>query len=177
METDYLKYIDTVDTTELHNLITLYGDDVWGYAYAITKNREQAKDIAQEAFIKAYYKIHTFRGQSSFKTWLFAITRNLALNELKSSYFRRILLFEKVNNQDVAQSAEAAYLHNQSTAEIWGIIMKLSVKLREVLVLDLEHDLTIQEIANLLGLAEGTVKSRLFRARRAVEKEWKNREE
>ncbi|MGM1049548.1 MAG: RNA polymerase sigma factor [Bacillota bacterium] len=177
MDTDYLNHVVTVDSTELYNLMTLYGDDVWGYAYAITKNRELSKDVAQEVFIKAFYKIHTFRGQSSIKTWLFAITRNVALNELKSSYLRRILLFERITSREVTPSAETAFLHNQAAAEIWDIVMKLSIKLREVLVLDLEHDLTIKEMAKLLGLSEGTVKSRLYRARNAVEKEWKKREE
>ncbi|MGO4695599.1 RNA polymerase sigma factor [Paenibacillus sp. 2TAB26] len=175
METDYLKHIDVIDATEMYNLMTLYGDDVFGFAYAITKNREQAKDIAQETFIKAYYKMHTFRGQSSFKTWLLAIARNLALNELKSSYFRKILLFESVNHSEVAPSAEAAFLRNQNSVEVWEIILRLSVKLREVLILDLEHELSINEMSSLLGLSEGTVKSRLFRARKAVEKEWRGR--
>lgn len=119
--------------------------------------------------------MHTFRGQSSFKTWLFAIARNLALNELKSSYFRKILLLERVNNRDAAPSAEAAFMRNQSTAEIWEIILRLPIKLREVLILDLEHELSIHEMSSLLDVSEGTVKSRLFRARKAFEKVWKGR--
>ncbi|KKO52470.1 RNA polymerase sigma factor [Paenibacillus sp. DMB20] len=177
MDTGYLNHVIAVESAELCDLMSLYGDDVWSYAYAITKNRELAKDIAQEAFIKAYYKIHTFRGQSSFKTWLFAITRNLALNELKSSYVRRILLLERVALRDTVPSAETVFLQYQSAAEIWEIVMNLSIKLREVLVLDLEHDLTIKDISILLGLSEGTVKSRLFRARKAVERELEKREE
>ncbi|QGQ97506.1 RNA polymerase sigma factor [Paenibacillus psychroresistens] len=173
MESEYLKYIEFVDNTEMYNLMNQYGDDVWKYAYWITNNREQAKDIAQEVFIKAHYKMHTFKGQSSFKTWLLAITRNIAINEMRSSYFRRVLLIGHVIKGKPESSAEAVYIGKQSVEEIWSIIMKLSSKLREVLVLDLEHELSIREISCLLNISEGTVKSRLFRARKKVESKLK----
>lgn len=176
MESEYLKYMSAVDDTGLYALMDQYGNDVWSYAYAITRNREQAKDIAQEVFIKAHYKIHTFRGGSAFKTWLLAITRNIAINEMKSSYVRRVLLFESVKPKQTGQSAEDAYMREHSADELWNIIMKLSTKLREVIILDIEHELTIKEMAFLLELSEGTVKSRLFRARRQVEIKWRELE-
>jgi len=174
MESEYLKYVQEVDRTELYNLMTQYGDDVWRYAYAITNNHEQSKDIAQEVFIKVHLKLSTFRGQSSFKTWLFSITRNIAINEMRSNYFRRILLFDRVKSTQTAQSAEVAYIGSQAAKDIREIIMCLSRKLREVLILNVEHELTIQEMATLLGISEGTVKSRLSRARKEVEKKWRN---
>lgn len=173
MGSDYLKHIESVDGSELRLLMDQYGDDVWKYAYILTKDREQAKDIAQEVFIKAHYNFHTFRGQSSIKTWLLTITRNLSLNYLTSSYFKKILLFGNVKTRQSSPSAESAFMGKQSAAEVWGIIMNLSKKLREVLVLDLEHDLTVQETAHLLNLPEGTVKSRLHRARKEVENQLK----
>ncbi|MFF2481477.1 RNA polymerase sigma factor [Paenibacillus sp. NPDC058071] len=177
MEADYLKYIESVGEAELSELMNRYGDDVWRYAYAITRDREQASDIAQEVFIKAYYSLHTFKGRSTFKTWLLTITRNQAINVRRSSYFRKVLLLESVRRREVAPSAEADYMGRQSTDDIWTIIMQLPRKLREVLVLDLQQDMTMKEIAELLELSEGTVKSRLYRARKEVERQWKEREE
>ncbi|REK72063.1 sigma-70 family RNA polymerase sigma factor [Paenibacillus paeoniae] len=162
-----------MDKTELYNLMTQYGDDVRKYAYAMTRNREQSKDIAQEVFIKVYQNIGSFRGQSSFKTWLFTIVRNLAINELRSSYMRRIVLFEWVRSDRTAGSAEAVYLEEQSEKELLDIVLGLSMKHREVLVLHLEHGMTKAEIGQLLNLSEGTVKSRLHRARKIVESKWK----
>ncbi|WP_239617452.1 RNA polymerase sigma factor [Cohnella mopanensis] len=173
MDTQYLKHVDSVDGSELRLLMDQYGDDVWKYAYVLTKDREQAKDIAQEVFIKVHNSIHFFRGQSSLKTWLLTITRNLSFNYLKSSYFRRILLFGTVKPRQTNPSAELAYLGKQSVSELWDIILKSSDKLREVLVLDLEHELSVQEIATLLNLPTGTVKSRLHRARKEVEEKLK----
>ncbi len=176
MELQYLAYKDKLDKGELEDLMTEYGDDVRRYAYAITKNREQAKDIAQEVFIRAYRGFGSFRGSSSVKTWLFSITRNLAINEMKSSYVRRIVLFEWVKPAGVGESAETAYLEEQSVREIRAAMMSLSVKLREVLLLTLEHGLTMPEIAGLLSVSEGTVKSRLHRARQAMDRKRKEME-
>jgi RNA polymerase sigma factor, sigma-70 family len=176
MESEYLKYIQEIDSTELYNLMTQYGDDVWRYAYALTNNYEQANDIAQEVFIKVHLHMSTFRGQSSFKTWLFSITRNLAVNEMRSGYIRRVLLFGQVKPTVTVLSAESTYMANQAVEDIRAIIMGLSRKLREILLLHLEHDLTIQEMAQLLEISEGTVKSRLSRARKQVEKRWRESE-
>ncbi|OXS62533.1 RNA polymerase subunit sigma-70 [Cohnella sp. CIP 111063] len=177
MEPDYLKHVESVDGAELRQLMDRYGDDVWKYAYVLTKDREQAKDISQEVFIRAHYNIRSFRGQSSLKTWLLAIARNQSLNYLSSSYFRKIGLRETVRPKQSAPSAESAYLGRQSAAEIWDVIFGLSKKLREALVLDLEHELTVQEIAQVLNLPAGTVKSRLHRARKEVEKRLKGWEQ
>ncbi|MCR2806031.1 RNA polymerase sigma factor [Paenibacillus soyae] len=173
MEFQYLVNVDRMDKTELYRLMTTYGDDVTRYAYAITKNREQAKDIAQEVFIKVFHDVGTFKGRSSLKTWLFSITRNLAINELKSSYMRRIVLFGWVKPQKNEQSAEMNYFMEQSVREIRDIIMSLPNKLREVLLLTLEHELTMIEIAKLINVSEGTVKSRLHRARKIVNSKWR----
>ncbi|MBH5319316.1 sigma-70 family RNA polymerase sigma factor [Paenibacillus sp. GSMTC-2017] len=173
MEIHYAAYMESMDKTELYNLMTQYGDDVWKYAYAITRNREQAKDIAQEVFIKVFHNIKSFRGQSSMKTWLLSITRNMAINEMKSSYMRRVVLFEWVKSDNRAESAEMVFMGEQSAKDIWDIIMSLPTKLREVIILQLEHNLTMTEMAQLLDVSEGTVKSRLHRARKGVERRWK----
>ncbi|WP_235885831.1 RNA polymerase sigma factor [Paenibacillus cymbidii] len=173
MEFQYLVNTDRMDKAELHRMMTAYGDDVRKYAYAITRNREQSKDIAQEVFLKAFRSVGSFKGQSSLKTWLFAITRNLAINELKSGYVRRIVLFGWVKPQESERSAETNYFAEQSVREIRAIVMSLPTKLREVLLLTLEHELTMNEIATLMNVSEGTVKSRLHRARKIVGKKWR----
>jgi len=172
LEFQYLTCKDRLDKSELNDLMTEYGDDVRRYAFAITKNREQAKDVAQEVFIKAYRSFGSFKGRSSVKTWLFAITRNLAINEMKSSYMRRIVLFGWVKSQGQGESAESAYFEEQSVRELREAIMGLPIKLRETLLLSLEHGLTMPEVAELLNVSEGTVKSRLHRARKAVNRKW-----
>lgn len=171
--TEYLNYIDHVDQTDLYNLMTQYGDDVRRYAYTITRDVQQSEDIAQEVFIRVYRHIGTFRGESAFRTWLFSITRNLAINELRSSYTKKILLFAKVRPKHIGESAEDRFLEGHDRRELRRIILDLPIKYREVLVLYLEHDMTMTEIASLLHISEGTIKSRLHRARKLVDKQWK----
>lgn len=175
-EFQYLNHTESMSEAELSRLMTAYGDDVRRYVYAITRNKEQAKDIAQEAFLKAFHHVGSFRGKSSLKTWLFAIARNLAINEMRSSYVRRIVLFDWVRPPTLERSAEMDYFSEQSVREVRALVMGLPVKLREVLILTMEHELTMAEVASLLDVSEGTVKSRLHRARKIMNKKWKEAE-
>jgi len=79
---EYLRYLgEQADRKALlTELMNAYGKDVWNFAFSMTKKWDQADDIAQEVFLKAYRNLHTFRSQSSVKTWLLAITRNMVLD-------------------------------------------------------------------------------------------------
>jgi len=169
LEFEYVKQMVSMDTDTLDAIMEHYGRDIWNYAYFLTGQHALADDIAQEVFIKAYYGIHTFRGQSSLKTWLLTITRHTAFRHKRSFFLRRVTLLERIQPGGHSLSAETEFLDRQYTDDIWEIIMELPVKFREVLVLDLHYDMPIQQIAELLGIAAGTVKSRLHRARQKVQ--------
>ncbi|MBY0014613.1 sigma-70 family RNA polymerase sigma factor [Paenibacillus typhae] len=176
-----------MDEEQLRQIMSLYGNDIWNYIYYLTKNTEQADDLAQEVFVKCFYRIGTYQGTASLKGWLLTIARNTVFSYRKSRFFRTGLwgggvqsLTQADPEQQGAQaeagqllgttrSAEMEYMGNQQTKDIWSVIMKLPDKLREVLVLDLKAELSINEIAGLTGLPPGTVKSRLHRARRKVQ--------
>ncbi|CAM4522247.1 RNA polymerase sigma factor [Paenibacillus typhae] len=182
-----LKLAEAMDEEQLRQIMSLYGNDIWNYIYYLTQNTEQADDLAQEVFVKCFYRIGTYRGTASLKGWLLTIARNTVFSYRKSRFFRTGLWGGEVQSltpagpkQQGAQaeagrllgttrSAEMEYMGNQQTKDIWSIIMKLPDKLREVLVLDLKAELSINEIAGLTGLPPGTVKSRLHRARRKVQ--------
>jgi RNA polymerase sigma-70 factor (ECF subfamily) len=176
-EHDYLIHVDHMDDLSFHSLMETYGEDVWGYAYSITRNSHQADDIVQDVFLKAYMKIVEFRGECSVKTWLLTITRNLAYNLRKSAFIRRVSLVDVVRGKGSHRSAESQYLDQEYTNELWHIVMRLPIKYREILLLDAKHQLSGKEISSLLNISEGTVKSRLHRARQAVAKVLKEVEE
>lgn len=152
----------------LREMMEEYGSDVWNYAFFLTRNREQANDISQEVFLKAYKNVGKYRGQASKKTWLLTITRNTAFSWSRNSFWRRFIALGDQPAAVNAPSAEREALGNQYANRIWEIIMSLPDKNREVLVLDIHHGLSIAEMADLLNVAQGTVKSRLARAREKV---------
>jgi len=103
------------------------------------------------------------------KTWLLTITRNTAFSWSKNIWRRFVILGDQTSTVN-APSAEKEALGNQYANRIWEIIMELPDKNREVLVLDIQHGLSIAEMSGLLNVAQGTVKSRLARAREKVRK-------
>ncbi|EFU41551.1 RNA polymerase, sigma-24 subunit, ECF subfamily protein [Paenibacillus vortex V453] len=169
MELEYVTQMSKMDTQTLNEMMNQYGNDIWNYAYFLTKQHALADDIAQEVFIKAYYGIHTFRGQSALKTWLLTITRHTAFRHKQAFFLRKVTLQDKPRLDAQSRSAEAEYMESQYTDEIWRMIMSLPRKFREVLVLDLYYEMPITQIAELLNVATGTVKSRLYRARKKVQ--------
>lgn len=167
---DYLQHIrDGLDRgAVLDELMRAYGTDVWNYAFFLTRRRELADDISQDVFVKVYNRLYTFNGQSSVKTWLLSITRNTARDALRSVWLRRVTLVDYWQDQRAGPSAERDALSRQMTDEIWSVVLSLPAKLREVLLLHAQYGLKQEEIAELLGVSLGTVKSRLHRARAAV---------
>jgi RNA polymerase sigma-70 factor (ECF subfamily) len=159
-----------MDQVMLEDLMAHYGQDVWNYAYFLTKNRMHADDIAQDAFIQAYRHVRSFRGESSVKTWLLRITRNISFNYMKSAFFRKVFLMGLAGPKETSRSAEEAYFEKEAANEVWRRVFTLPAKLRETLVLHAKYQLSIQEIANILQIPEGTVKSRLFTARQRLSK-------
>lgn len=174
VEYEFLKHVSTtMDAATLRDVMDRYGSDIWNYAYFLTKNRELADEITQDVFIKAYYRIETFRGSSSFKTWLLTIARNTAFRYKRASFLRRVRLLPSIRSEQsgrAGRSAENEYMEERYADDIWETIMALPDKYREVLVLDIRYDLSTDAMAKLLNVAAGTVKSRLHRAREKVQR-------
>ncbi|WEK54886.1 MAG: RNA polymerase sigma factor [Candidatus Cohnella colombiensis] len=153
-------------------LMITYGTDVWNYAYFMTKRRDLADDIAQEVFVKVYEKLDSYRGGASVKSWLLSITRNTSLDYLKTAWMRKVQLFPSWVREDSAQSAESEWFGTQERLHIWQLVLALPRKQREVLLLFAHYHQSINEICALLNLSEGTVKSRLHRARKAINQQF-----
>jgi len=171
-----LKYLERWDDATFRQFVEHYSDDIWNYAYFMTKSREAADDVSQEVFIKAYYHIAQFRGQSSIKTWLLTIARHLALNHFRSAFVRKVMLVDYFVRNEASRSAEQEVLDQLASKQIWELVLALPRKHREVLVLDIHYGLSCKEMAGMLGIAEGTVKSRLSRARSKITAQLKKEE-
>ncbi|CAK4870508.1 unnamed protein product [Aphanomyces euteiches] len=168
---EYIKHLSQHDDAGaiLNDLMKNYGKDVWDYAFILTKRKEAADDLMQEVFLSAFQQIHSFRGDSSVKTWLLRITRNKSLNFLKSAFIRKVTLVDRVFSKATVCSAEQELFNHIQVQEIWGIVMKLPIKYREIILLEAHYAYTEQEMSALLEIPVGTIKSRLHRARSKVE--------
>jgi RNA polymerase sigma-70 factor (ECF subfamily) len=136
-------------------------------AYSVLRNREDAEDVAQSAFINAYRHFRRLRDRDRFGAWLVRITWRLAINRTRADR-RRIAREEAPPDPQHAATAEDMVASSERSAHLWRAIDDLPVKLRAVVVLASIEDLQVSDVAKLLGVPEGTVKSRLFLARKRL---------
>ena len=136
-------------------------------AYGVIRQRQDAEEIAQEAFAKAYRSFSTLRDRSAFRAWLVRMTWRLAIDRYRSDR-RRVVREQESVTQEVDASAEAVASANERAARVWQAIDELPDKLRQTIVLSAIEGYDVREVAALLDLPEGTVKSRLFMARKGL---------
>jgi len=171
----YLQFVKELDVADIRSMMENYGEDVWNYAFFLTRDAHLADDIAQETFIKAYRRFHTYRRESSLRTWLLRITRNTAFTYKNKAFLKRVILLDsrstryagslEMQMREMVPSAESAAMANETEIELWSAIMKLPRKYRDPLLLRLHYQMSMEEIADILGVSVGTVKSRLHRAK------------
>jgi RNA polymerase sigma-70 factor (ECF subfamily) len=135
-------------------------------AFAVLRHRQDAEDVAQEAFVRAHRSFHRLRERGAFRAWLVKTTWRLAIDRCRSERRRaaRELRSESVGSQTVHEAAEAS----ERAARLWRAIDALPEKLRTAIVLAGIEGHDVREVAALLALPEGTVKSRLFAARQKL---------
>jgi len=149
----------------IQRLISDFGSDIWNYIFSLTRNVDLADDLTQDCFVRAYTHLETFRRESTIKTWLLKIARNLVYDQMKSASFTRVAVAPKVPENLGSTSAEQEALKNIVSEEIWRMVLTLPDKLREVLVLHAHHELSVAEVGELLGITQRAVRTRLHRAR------------
>jgi RNA polymerase sigma-70 factor, ECF subfamily len=146
-------------------------DGLYGYAVALTRNRLQAEDLVQETYVRALEAAPRLREDSNIKGWMFAILRNLWLNELRKRKSSPCLIdidFDSVTGlgQDPhAQDSHKILASKEDAETVRVALSKLPAHFREILLLREFEELSYREIAEILGCPQGTVMSRLGRAR------------
>jgi RNA polymerase sigma factor (sigma-70 family) len=137
-------------------------------AYLILGNSYDAEDVTQDAFVSIYVNIKSLKDPDKLKPWMFSILKNSAYKKYKNK--KRELPDEEIQ---LKVDKETYTIEDEFVvkSEIQDALMSLNKKQREVIVLFYYNDLTIKEIASALGVFEGTVKSRLFKARKVLKKE------
>ena len=133
-------------------------------AYRFCGDRGRAEEMAQEAFLRAYRGLDSYRGDAAFSTWLFALATNLYRNELRRIPQRTVALEDAPEPSDPVSMSEAHELRDRDLA-VRKAVLALPAKYREALLLFYFHEMDVPAAAQSLGLPEGTVKARLHRGR------------
>jgi RNA polymerase sigma-70 factor, ECF subfamily len=155
-------------------LVDAFSGRIINYLTRMTGSRCEAEDLAQEAFVRAYYALHTFNPDYKFSTWLFKIATNLCINHLKKR--RRLIWVDDYQGEDgetgwvlpdtsTENLPTLAIQRRELQQQIQEAINQLPEVYRSVVVLRHVHGLSYQEIAQVTELPIGTVKSRLGRGR------------
>jgi len=139
-------------------------------ARGVLRNTADAEDVAQEALLRAYSKFDRLRDRNRFRAWLVRIAFRLALDRLRSGKRRELrdTLWSQPVRQPLGATAEDLAVSNEFQAHLENALAELPEKLRLVLLLAAMEGHTIDEIASMLGISTGTVKSRIFYARRQL---------
>jgi RNA polymerase sigma-70 factor (ECF subfamily) len=143
-------------------LVERYQRDVYRLCYRYVNNHEDANDMAQEVFIKAYRALGRFRGDSSFSTWLYRIAVNTCLNFRAQRRPPGEELPEELADGSTAVGERME--EDERARQVREAVRRLPEKQRATLILKIYHDLTHQEVAGILGSTVGTVKANLFHA-------------
>jgi RNA polymerase sigma-70 factor (ECF subfamily) len=163
MQKDLLEELPEYD---IETLIRQYGNDVLRTAYMYVKDAHTAEDIFQDVFIKVSQKLSTFEGNSSIKTWIIRITINTCKDYLKSAWNRRVVpMMEYQEDAIVSETDYEAVEKGDTTELIKQAVLSLPSKYKDIVLCVYFQEMTINEAAKILNIAEGTAKSRLSRAR------------
>lgn len=168
------------DEPAFDELYRSYSGKLYRMAYVITGNKSDSEDVLQETFVKCYLHRKELKDASRFESWLYRI---LVRTAWKAARGRRELSLESIL-EDPDQGKQAIqisrdqsagplerFIDRETSGELLSLVGKLDVKYRTVVVLHYYNELSTREIARITGTLEGTVKSRLYKARKLLRKQ------
>jgi RNA polymerase sigma-70 factor (ECF subfamily) len=144
-------------------LLSRYQKRVFHLAYSILRESAKAEEVAQDAFAKLWQGLHLYDGRASLSTWLYTIARNTALSAARAESRRRTMVLQTDDMEEFSASDKG--LEN---IELRQLIERLPEVQQQVIMLFYFEDHSVEDVADMLDLPEGTVKSHLHRARRTL---------
>ena len=172
-----IRRVQKGDVNAFEALVRAYEKNVYNLALRMMGNAQDAEDMAQEAFLKAYNSLPGFRGDSRFSVWLYRIVSNVCLDQLRKKSKRPTVSLSmededgeetQLDLPDTAQSPEEALEKKLTREAVRRGLAQLPEDARQILLLREIQGLSYEEIGEALGLEAGTVKSRIFRARKRL---------
>ena len=171
-----VKRVQGGDIAAFDSIMLLYRERLYSVIYNMTFNHEDAADLTQEAFVKAFRSLGKFKGKSSFFTWLYRIGVNMTLSHIQRKKTRKFFSFDQISEEygtskefEKLSSSESSSVRNTLLNELHQklneALLKLSDKHRTIVVLFEIDGLSHKEISTIMKCTEGTVRSRLHYAK------------
>jgi RNA polymerase sigma-70 factor, ECF subfamily len=167
-----------ITAEEFDAIVRRHQRRVHRFLLMLLRDPDEADNLTQECFLRAYQNLSSFRGESSLETWLLRIAANLARDHVRNrkvSFWKRLLGIDNEADEGLAThlatpgaSPEQALLAREEVRAIWEVANQLSQQQRAVFLLRFVEDMELHEIAAILGLQVGSVKTHLFRALQTV---------
>ena len=174
-----VQRVQNGEVSAFNQLVQKYRQPLFSTIYNMTGNREDATDITQEVFIKAFQSIKRFRGHASFYTWLYRIAVNTSITFIKRAKKQRFINYETIDETLVSNEileyftaktkTEKGALLKELQEKLNEALQKLSPKHRIVVILHEVEGMNHKEIANITKASEGTVRSRLHYAKKMLQ--------
>jgi RNA polymerase sigma-70 factor (ECF subfamily) len=179
---DVVRRVQAGDVSAFDRLIVKYRGRIYGVIYNLTSNREDAADLTQDTFIKAFQSINRFQGQASFFTWIYRIAINSTLTHVRKNRSRSFFSLESINSEEPVSREIIAALTDKTGADrdthvrelqekLNEAMQKLSINHRTVVTLFEIDGLSHQDIAEVMDCSVGTVRSRLHYAKQLLQAE------
>ncbi len=170
------------DCEAFDEIVARYKDGIYNYIWRMVSNRDDAEDLAQEVFVRAFTSMKSFRRESNVKTWLYRIATNLCIDRYRRANIEKQLITplerstdcddeaKPVDVPDATYDPQRTYDRTELQAEVQQALLKLPDKLRSAIILYDIEGMTYEEIAETFSCPIGTVKSRIFNARAQLRK-------
>lgn len=168
---------ETAAETDFEAIVEIHRPKIFRFLLASLRDADAAECLTQDCFLRAFQGIRRFRGECSINTWLMQIAVNLLRDHIRN---RRLQFWKHIQRNgaqgdepkrwitDRRHSPEAAALLNEQVKAVWEAARTLSDKQRSVFLLRFVEDMDLLEIATVMGMKEGTVKTHLFRALQSI---------
>lgn len=174
MDTELVRKAAAGDSDAFEQLVLSYEKPIYNLCLRMCGNADDAMDLTQETFLKAWRNLGSFRADAAFSTWLYRLCSNLCIDHLRREQKRKILPLQVEDSDgderpldvpDPAAGPEERLSAQEDRQQVAAALQSLEPEYREALTLRVLHDLSYADIAAVLQVREGTVKSRIARAR------------
>jgi RNA polymerase sigma-70 factor, ECF subfamily len=180
-DNELVEIIRKNDQERYSEIVDRYQTKLFVYIYRLIGNKEEAEDLLQDVFVKAYRNLNSYDTSRKFSSWIYRIAHNEAVNFIKRKSLKRFISFDaitstkdKLDSSSEEEGADKAWLRKEVSKEVSDAMKKLPFKYNQVLTLRYYSDQSYEEIAEILGRPVNTVGTLINRAKKKLSEELKN---